>query len=223
MNVVVTGASRGIGLELVKESLTTGDHVLAIARQPQESKGLQELQKQFGKTLAVCAADVAHPEAADKVLSAVSSWNGIDVLINNAGVFRQGTKLEDFLESFQVNSVAPFFMTKALLPKLQKGQTPRVAQITSLMGSIEDNGSGGSYAYRASKAALNMINKSLAVENNWLMSVVVHPGWAKTDMGGSGAPVEPTESAGGIWKVIRGLKPSDSGGFFDFRGKTLPW
>ena len=95
--------------------------------------------------------------------------------------------------------------------------------MTSMMGSIADNTSGGSYAYRASKAALNMINKSLSVDNSWLTTVVVHPGWVKTDMGGAGAPVEPRASALGIWKLVRGLKMKDSGHFFDFHGKELPW
>jgi NAD(P)-dependent dehydrogenase (short-subunit alcohol dehydrogenase family) len=223
MNVVVTGASRGIGLELVREALTKGDQVLAVARQPKESTGLSALKKQFGNKLSVCAVDVGSPEAADKIAASVSDWPTVDVLFNNAGIFRKDTRLDDFNESFRVNSVAPFLITKALLPKLRKSQAPRVVQITSLMGSIDDNSSGGSYAYRASKSALNMLNKCLAVENEWLTTVVMHPGWVKTDMGGGGAPVEIPESAGGLWKVARGLKDSDSGGFFDFRGKKLPW
>jgi len=223
MNVVITGASRGIGLELVREALGKGDRVLAVARKPDDSKGLAALKKQYSEKLEVCAADVGNPEAGDKIAAAISEWPGVDVLINNAGIFKKETKLPDFLESFQVNSVAPFNITRALLPKLRKSQSPRVVQITSLMGSIDDNSSGGSYAYRASKSALNMLNKCLAVENEWLTTIVMHPGWVKTDMGGTGAPIEIPESVGGIWKVARGLKSSDSGHFFDFRGKSLPW
>ncbi|MGZ3723043.1 MAG: SDR family oxidoreductase [Bdellovibrionales bacterium] len=223
MNVVVTGASRGIGLELVKESLAKGDQVLAVARNPKDSPGLAELQKKFANQLSVCAMDVASPEAAEQILNAVAAWPEIDVVINNAGIFRKGEKLDDFIASFQVNSVAPFQITKALLPKLRKSSAPRAVQITSLMGSIDDNSSGGSCAYRASKAALNMLNKCLAVENDWLTTIVIHPGWVKTDMGGSGAPVDTPQSASGIWKVARELKKSDSGSFFDFRGKKLAW
>jgi len=223
MNVVVTGASRGIGLELTTIALNKGDQVLAVARDPKRSRGLMALQKEFGDKLSLCAADVAHPEAAEMILNSVANWSAIDTLINNAGIFRKDERADDFLESFRVNSVAPFLVTKTLLPKLRKGNSPRVLQITSLMGSIEDNSSGGSYAYRASKAALNMLNKCLAVENNWLTTIVIHPGWVKTDMGGSGAPVEVAESAQGIWKVAHALKHADSGQFFDFRGKKLPW
>jgi NAD(P)-dependent dehydrogenase (short-subunit alcohol dehydrogenase family) len=223
MNVIITGASRGIGLKLTKLALEHGDQVLAVARKPAESPGLAELLKKHAKNLEVLAADLTDPETPQKISATVTAWPQVDVLINNAGVYRKGETLDDFLNSFHVNSVAPFLLCKALLPKLRKAGAAKVAHVTSLMGSIADNSSGGSYAYRSSKTALNMINKCLAVENEWLTTIVVHPGWVKTDMGGSGAPVEPEESASGIWKVVHGLKKSDTGSFFDFRGKSLPW
>lgn len=95
--------------------------------------------------------------------------------------------------------------------------------ITSKMGSIADNASGGYYAYRASKTALNMINKSLSVDQPWLTSVVVHPGWVQTDMGGAQAPLPVTESAKGIWALALELRPEDSGRFLDYRGTEIPW
>ena len=91
------------------------------------------------------------------------------------------------------------------------------------MGSIDDNSSGGYYAYRSSKAALNMLNKSLAMDNPWLTTIVVHPGWVKTDMGGSQAPLTVEESTEGIWKLIKSKGPADSGKFFDYRGQILKW
>jgi NAD(P)-dependent dehydrogenase (short-subunit alcohol dehydrogenase family) len=127
------------------------------------------------------------------------------------------------MASFAVNSVAPFEVTQALLPLLRKSSRPRVAHITSRMGSIADNGSGGYYAYRASKTALNMINMSLARDHAWLTTVVVHPGWVRTQMGGAEAPVEPQSSASGIWRLIEGLGRTDSGRFFDYTGNELPW
>lgn len=223
MNVVITGVSRGIGLELAKEALSKGDQVLAIARAPEESPGLTDLRRKFPKTLTVEAVDLSAPEADAKIASAAAAWPHVDVLINNAGIYREGEKIEDFLASFQVNSVVPFLVTKALLLKLRKASSPRVVQITSAMGSIADNTSGGSYAYRSSKAALNMINKCFAIENPWLTTIVIHPGWVKTDMGGQEALVEPEESVAGIWHVTRDLKPGDSGKFYDFRGKILAW
>ena len=221
MNVVITGASRGIGLELTRQALDKGDQVLAAARDPKSSKGLTELEKKYSGKLKLLAVDVSSDGAAEQIAEATGP--SVDVLINNAGIYLKNDSAQDFAKSFQVNSVAPLFVTKALLPKLRKFAAPRVVQITSLMGSIDDNGSGGSYAYRASKAALNMLNKCLAIENPWLTTIVMHPGWVKTDMGGSAAPTETEASVAGIWRVTRELKNSDSGKFFDFRGKNLPW
>lgn len=222
MNVVITGASRGIGLELTRQALQAGHQVLAVARHPEKSEGLNALKKDF-KTLNTLAVELTDDAAPQKIIQAVGSWNEVDVLINNAGIYKKGTGAADFIESFRVNSVTPYLVTEALLPKLQKSQKPVAAQITSLMGSIADNGSGGSVVYRSSKTALNMINKCIALENPWLTTLVLHPGWVKTDMGGEQAPVETEQSAGGLWKVIQQAKNASSGRFYDFRGKELPW
>jgi NAD(P)-dependent dehydrogenase (short-subunit alcohol dehydrogenase family) len=223
MRVVITGTSRGIGLELTKQALERGDHVLALARDPGGSAGLQKLAKEYPQLLSTAAIDVIDPELKPKLEAALKSWPHVDTLINNAGIFQQGTKREDFMKSFAVNSVAPFEIASAVLPWLKKSASARVVNVTSLMGSIDDNGSGGYYAYRASKSALNMINKSLSKDQPWLTTIVIHPGWVQTDMGGSGAPVGVPESAQGIWSVTQKLKPENSGQFFDFRGKQLPW
>ncbi len=223
MNIIITGASRGIGLELTRLALEAGDRVLAVARHPEESAGLSELGKKFAKTLQTAALELTEVRATGKIEAAMANWDGVDILINNAGVFHKGVQTKDFMDSFQVNAVVPFQVTTALLPKLRKSKTPKVVQITSLMGSIADNSSGGSEAYRASKSALNMLNKCLAIQNDWLITTLLHPGWVKTDMGGESAPVEPAESAAGIWKVIAGLSKKDNGAFFDFRGRSLPW
>ncbi len=223
MNVVITGASRGIGLEFCRLALAGEARVLAVARQPGESRGLNELLGKSASALRVVQADVSRPGASETILTAAREWGPVDVLINNAGVYRKGETAEDFAASFAVNAVAPFQISKALLPCLRKSSAPKLVQITSLMGSIADNASGGSYAYRASKTALNMFNKCLAIENDWLVAAVLHPGWVQTDMGGTGAPVTVEESVRGMWKVIQGLRRHDTGGFFDFRGKSLPW
>jgi len=222
MNILITGTSRGIGLELTKQALAKGHSVLAIARQPGDSPDLQKLKAKAGDALNLFAADLENDGAAEKIAAAVK-WPHIDVLINNAGIYRKGESTQDFLDSFRVNSVAPFQVTRALLPKLKKSIQPKVVQITSLMGSIEDNTSGGSTAYRASKAALNMINKTIAQDEEGLITIVVHPGWVKTRMGGDEAPTGAEESALGIWKVIEKLTTQDSGALFDFEGDRLPW
>lgn len=219
MNIVITGAARGIGLELSKIALATTDaRVLAVARTP--SPALKALAD---KNLAIAGAEMTDPKCGDKIAAACADWPHIDVLINNAGMYAKGVSADDFIESFRVNSIAPFLITSALLPKLKKSPAAKVVQITSKMGSIQDNSSGGYEPYRASKAALNIINKSLAVDNPWLTTIVMHPGWVRTDMGGSNAPVEPIDSAKGIWKVLQGLKSGDTGKFFDFRGEHIPW
>lgn len=223
MDVVITGASRGIGLELARLALENGDRVLAVARKPEESPELRALKSKHRDKLEVAAIELTDPSAGELLGEALAEWERVDVLINNAGVYHQGETTEDFLDSFHVNAVAPFLVTKALLPKLRKSPGPKAVQITSLMGSISDNESGGSYAYRSSKAALNMIMKTFSRSDPWLTSIVIHPGWVQTRMGGPEAPTPVATSAAGIWKVVRGLAKTDSGKFFDFEGHELPW
>ncbi|MGE0762246.1 MAG: SDR family oxidoreductase [Bdellovibrionales bacterium] len=223
MNLIVTGASRGIGLELVAQALQNKHQVLAVVRSLKKSPELEALMKKHGDLLQTCEVDVTDPEAPAKLIAAAGQWPQVDLLINNAGVFNQGETQNDLMASFQVNTIAPFLLTKELLPLLKKSKAAKVVHLTSKMGSIDDNTSGGYYAYRSSKAALNMINKSFSIDNPWLATVVIHPGWVKTDMGGSGAPTEISESASGIWQVISKLQTKDSGRFFDFKGQNLPW
>lgn len=210
-------------MELSAHYLALGNHVLAIARKPAESSGLLKLQQKFGKNLETAAIDLTTSSATDQIIHALESWDSLDLLINNAGIYAQGETKADFLSSFETNSVMPLLVTQAALSKLKKAKTPTAAFITSLMGSIGDNTSGGSSAYRASKAALNMIVRTLSLDEPWLKSVLIHPGWVKTQMGGAGAPVSVEKSVAGITQVIERLKSEDSGSFYDFEGDKLPW
>lgn len=214
MNIVITGTSRGIGLELTKQAAAKGHQILAIARNAQALAGLN---------VQALALDLTDPEATAKIENAVASWAHIDILINNAGVYRTDQTVDDFLQSYHINCVVPYLTTKALLPLLKKSQHPKVIQMTSKMGSIADNSSGGSYSYRCSKAALNMVNKNFSIENDWLTAVVIHPGWVQTDMGGVGARTPVSEAAQAIWSLVHKLKSADSGEFFDSRGEAVPW
>lgn len=225
MNVLITGTSRGIGLELTKQALKRGDTVVAVARRPSESKELSALKERYPTQLHVVAIDLSHPESPNQVAQAVSAEgiSALDVVINNAGIYREGETLEDFAKSFKINSITPFLVAKQLFPALRKSKQPKLIQITSLMGSIADNTSGGSHAYRSSKAALNMLTHGLALDEEWLTTAVIHPGWVQTDMGGDEAPTSVQDSASGIWKVILGLQRSNSGSFFDYEGDSLPW
>lgn len=222
MYVVITGTSRGIGLELTKHALSKGHHVMAIARHPEASQQLMELQKSHSK-LEVMALDLLDKEAHNLIAKSVGHWPQVDVLINNAGIYEKDHSIEEFEKSFLTNSIKPFFISRALLPLLKKSKHPVSLQITSMMGSIGDNSSGGSYSYRASKAALNMIYKSLSIDEKWLISLLVHPGWVQTSMGGESAPVTLQDSANGIWKLIEESTLSQSGSFVTYKGQALEW
>lgn len=225
---VVTGASRGIGLEMVKQLLKTDEQVTALARNTAASRSLQQLMLDYPARLRVIEADVTKDLDLDRAVK-VLDGAAVDVLINNAGVFKNGDgALADFdpkivEQTFLVNSLGPMRVTKAFYPLLNKSEHPVIANITSLMGSIEDNSSGGNYAYRMSKAALNMFTKTLSVEFKKAVVLSLHPGWVKTDMGGSGATTETSESAAGLLKVIRESSPKSSGHFFNFKGQPLHW
>lgn len=223
MRILITGTSRGIGLELTKLALKNGHQVTAIARDSKKSNSLQELIRTHSEKLQIIDADLADPIAAFTKIKNELDGVTLDGVINNAGIMRQNDSLEELLESFKINSCVPFLLTQELLPFLKKSKSPKVAHMSSLMGSIQDNSSGGYYSYRASKAALNMLNKSLAIDHPWLTAVVFHPGWVKTDMGGAQAPLQAEESAQGLWRVFTELTTNESGRFFDYTGKELPW
>lgn len=223
MKIIITGTSRGIGLELTRQALEAGHQVLAVARDPQKATELQALAKKTPDALKILAADVNDPAGRARIVDTAGSWGSVDLLINNAGIYKKGVTEADFTESFRTNTISPYLLTLELLPLLKKGHTPKVISISSQMGSIADNGSGGSAAYRASKAALNAIHKSLALDETWLTSFVVHPGWVQTDMGGAGATVTIPDSASGIWKLIKEAKPTTSGRFLNYTGAELKW
>jgi NAD(P)-dependent dehydrogenase (short-subunit alcohol dehydrogenase family) len=225
---VITGAGRGIGLELTKQALEAGHKVSALVRSPEKATGIADLSKKFSQTLHVFPVDVLSDTSVQTFVRDLAG-EGVDVLINNAGKYLDGSSgfedldLQKVAETFATNSIGPMRMAQALLPNLKKSKTAKIANITSLMGSIGDNESGGSYAYRMSKTALNMFNKSFSIDFPEITSFVVHPGWVKTDMGGAGAPTQAQESAKGIHQIITRATKKDSGHFFDFEGESLPW
>lgn len=220
--VLITGTNRGIGLELTRQYAAEGWRVHACARDLAKAAALKEVRGD----ITLHELDVADETEIAALVRALQG-QPIDLLINNAGVGGndEATDPDPWLEVFRVNSIAPVRVLEALLPNLQRSKDPRVLNLTSLMGSIADNSSGGSYAYRSSKAALNAAMKSLAIDlkPRGITIAVMHPGWVKTDMGGPGAPVTPKASAEGLRRVIAALKPSDSGAFLNYDGAKLPW
>lgn len=222
-HIVITGGSRGIGLGIATIALKTGHHVAVFSRHPEESQELKNLKNKFPDKLEIFSFDVSSETAGIDVRKALHKWEKIDVLFNNAGTYIKEDLQKNFIDSFKVNSIAPYLIYQSLLPLLKKSASPKVINTSSLMGSIEENTSGGSHVYRSSKTALNMIVKGLSLEHPEITSIVIHPGWVKTEMGGENAPVEVADSAEGIWKLQEKLKKSDSGKFFNYTGKALPW
>jgi NAD(P)-dependent dehydrogenase (short-subunit alcohol dehydrogenase family) len=223
MNAFITGVSRGIGLGLTRKAIEQGFRVFGVARHPEDSKELTELRHQYPEKLEILKLDLRDDQASHLIQKAIRHYPHFDLLINNAGIYEKGESKEEFLRSFEVNSYLPLMITQSLLPKLKNAKAPKAIHLSSMMGSITDNNSGGSYAYRSSKSALNMINKSLSIDFPWLTTIVVHPGWVQTRMGGVGATTSVQESTNGLWKVIEKIEKSESGQFIDFQGRQLAW
>lgn len=223
---VITGAGRGLGLEWTRVLLNEGHFVVATTRTM--TPELEGLVRDFPDRAVAVKVDVLSSSLKKDLESSAAFKEPIDLLINNAGVLKTEGRFESlemdlFEESFKVNSLGPIRVTQALLPKLQQSAAPIVVSITSKMGSIADNSSGGYYSYRMSKAALNMFNKSFSTDFPQITSVVLHPGWVQTRMGGGSAPLSIGDSIRGMMKVVMQLKKSDSGKFFNYDGKELSW
>jgi NAD(P)-dependent dehydrogenase (short-subunit alcohol dehydrogenase family) len=229
MNLVVTGANRGIGLEFVKQYLARGERVVAAVRSPRSDDALAALAAAHPGQLRVLACDVGDDASVAAFAQALGD-EAVDVLINNAGVGDGWAGLDavttdDALRVFSVNALGPLRVTRALLRNLLRSDVRRVAHISSGMGSIGDNRSGGAYAYRMSKAALNMASRTLAMDlrDRGVVSVVFNPGWVQTDMGGASAPLAVGDSVRALVGLIEGLTPAASGTFLDWRGTAYAW
>ena len=214
--VLITGANRGIGLELARQYAADGWTVIATVRE--ESAELGELGVEVSRL------DMRDFDAVTRFGQAIDA---LDLLIANAGTYgpRDASNAEEarqWLDTFAVNTVAPYLLAKAVLPKVQ-GARGKLIAVSTRMGSIADNSSGGFLSYRSSKTALNMAWRTLALANKELTCAVLHPGWVQTRMGGANAPLSPEESVGEMRRVIEGLAPGDSGEFFDFHGNRVPW
>jgi NAD(P)-dependent dehydrogenase (short-subunit alcohol dehydrogenase family) len=226
----VTGANRGLGLEFARQYAADGWKVHAACRDPDTAKQLGRLAAGSGGQVDVLALDVTDSAG---IRAAAESLAGetIDVLINNAGVGSPKNQRLGQLDYaawarvLDVNTLGPMRLVEAFLDHVAKGGEKKIVTLTSAMGSIADNASGGSYAYRSSKAAVNIVMKSLSIDlaPRGITCVVVHPGWVRTDMGGPGGKLDPAESVSAMRRLIVGLKPTDSGRFFNYDGKPYPW
>ncbi len=228
---LITGANRGIGLEFCRQYAADGWRVLACSRYPEKSDELNKLASRNPELIKVHALDVADHVEIDR-LAQILADESIDLLINNAGIYPESDKsgfghtdYAEWMQAFRINTMAPLKMAETFAAQIARGKQKTIVTITSKMGSIADNSGGGSYLYRSSKAAVNMVVKSLAIDLKafGITTVVFHPGWVKTDMGGPNAMISPEQSVSGMRKVISELEPADSGKFFAYDGQVIPW
>lgn len=228
--VLVTGANRGIGLEFVRQYLADHWQVIACCRQPQQAAELQALARQFS-ALQIHALDVANHARIDGLAEELRQ-ESIDVLINNAGVYGDQSgrgfgslDYQRWLEVFRINTQGPVKMSEAFLPHVTRSQKKLIIALSSKMGSISDNTSGGCILYRSTKAALNAALKSISIDlrPQGVGVLILHPGWVKTDMGGPNALITVEESVSGMRRIINRFQLADSGHFLDYTGKLIPW
>lgn len=225
MNVVITGANRGIGLGFVRHYLNQGAQVWACCRQPSDE--LAALQEQG---LQIVSWDVANdsPDAGAETLP-----NEINLLINNAGIYGpkgsgsqslENVTMEDMREVFEIDCLGPLRVVRYLLPALTAGQAV-IANISSKMGSVSDNTSGGCYAYRAAKGALVGVSRSMAVDliHSGVRVLTLHPGWVRTDMTGNNGLIDVEESVTGMTGVISRAVEYTPGAFIAYDGKEIPY
>jgi NAD(P)-dependent dehydrogenase (short-subunit alcohol dehydrogenase family) len=229
-SVLITGANRGLGLEFARQYLADGWQVYAACRDPDSASELRRLADEAPAGAAILAMDVTDPAG---IAAAAAELDGraIDLLLNNAGVIGpRGQTIgnidyDAWKEVLYVNTLGPMRVSEAFVEHVARSDRKLIVTLTSGMGSIADNTSGGSILYRSSKAAVNMVVRSLAIDlaPRGITCVVVNPGWVQTDMGGPNATLEPPESIGRMRNLIDTLRPELSGKFFNHTGREYPW
>lgn len=224
--VLITGANRGLGLEFVRQYADNNWKVIATCRDPESAKDLYDIQGDKE----ILPLDVTDFKAIEQTSELLRSEK-IDVLLNNAGVYdsdKNGlgkTNFDDWTKMLRINTIAPLKIVESFISQVVSSKRKVIVSISSLLGSLSANDTGGQYAYRSSKSALNSVNKSLSIDlaRKGIISIVISPGWARTDMGGPNAAVDPIDSVSGIRRVINNLKPEDSGKFFNYDGSKIDW
>lgn len=227
---VITGASRGIGLALTQQLLERGDTVIAGVRNPHRADDLHGLAQAHADQLEIIRLDVTDDDDIARCKAHLDDRK-LDLLIHNAGIF--GVRADTFgacdeagwIDALRTNCIAPRKITEALFENLKAAEAPRLAFITSKMGSMGDNQSGGAYVYRSSKAALNAVAVSLAQDlaPAGIMTLILHPGWVRTNMGGPNGEIDTETSARRLLEHIDMATEADCGRFIDIDGTTIPW
>jgi NAD(P)-dependent dehydrogenase (short-subunit alcohol dehydrogenase family) len=228
---LVTGANRGLGLAFVRQLLARGERVIATARKPGQALELNELTAAYPGHLHVLPLDVGREASIDELArEAGALFDGLDLLINNAGVMHSGERYgrlqaEPLTHSLQVNALGPLLVTQALTGLLQRGDAARVANLSSQLGSIAQTQAFRTPGYAIGKAAQNMASRLLAVAlaEHGIQVLALHPGWVRTDMGGENAPLAVDDAVRRLLAVIDAATIARSGMFVDGDGKALPW
>jgi len=227
--ILITGANRGIGLELTEQFAADGWTVLACCRNPADAKALLALGNRY-PAIELHALEVTD-YAQMASLSAQLRDRAIDILLSNAGIYGPrganfgDVEAEAWREVFEVNSIAPLMLVQAFVEQVAASRQKLVAVISSKMGSIADNGSGGSYIYRSSKTAVNQVVRNLSIDlaGRGISALSLHPGWVQTEMGGANAETSVSDSAAGLKAILQGAGSEQNGQFLEFNGALIPW
>lgn len=229
LQALVTGANRGLGLEMARQLLARGDRVVAACRQPGRALALTRLAGEHPGRLHVMPLDLADARSIAQLVREIDALDlDVDLLVNNAGVLIEGERFgavegKSLRDSFIVNAEGAFLLTQALNAQLADGA--KIVNLSSGLGSISRTDSLYSPSYAISKAALNMATRllSIALRERSIVVVALSPGWVRTDMGGSGAPSKPDAAIASMLRVVDHLTLSDSGRFLTLNGETIPW
>jgi NAD(P)-dependent dehydrogenase (short-subunit alcohol dehydrogenase family) len=224
--VLITGANRGLGLEYARQYADDGWRVIATCRDPEKAMELASLRGQ----VEIHALDIGNH---GKIMSLADSLrkDAIDLLLNNAGIFGPRPsqlghiEYDTWEEVIRINVMSPLKVCESFIAHVAASELKKIAIMSSKMGSMDDNNSGGSYVYRSAKAALNAIMKSLSVDlrPRGVSVAILHPGWVRTDMGGPSGLIDAPESVNGLRQVIESLNPENSGRFYNYDGSEIPW
>ncbi len=230
--LIITGANRGLGLEFVRQYAADGWTIVAINRR--SSTELDALADRY--PIHIIDADLTDDTSLRDAVGRIDHA-AVDLLINNAGTMGNGSFAEsgfeyqpfgkfdrdEWLRVFDINVCTPMALTELLVDKLRAADAPVVVTLSSMLGSNELNTMGNSYAYRASKSAVNSIMKSMSHNLQGIICIALHPGWVRTDMGGPQADIDAVESITGCRQTIAKLTPEDSGGFLAWSGEVMPY
>ena len=224
--VFITGANRGLGFEFAKQYAADRWRVIAACRDPVKAEALSAVEGDVQVETMDVDDDASVASLSDKLKD-----EAIDLLINNAGIYgpkhlsAEDMDYEAWGRVLRTNTMSPFRVTMAFLQQVRNSDQKIIATLSSKMGSLNENQDGGEYIYRSSKAALNAALKGLSYDlaDAGIRIVLMHPGWASTDMGGPSAPLLPADGVAGLRKVLAGIKDGETGVFYDYNGGELAW